>query len=353
MGKKMRKLSSWMLFGAMMLEVALCGSSTLASATEVSGGDYTKGQSYTFIFGTDGAEDTVNGIVVNYMADQLNKITGGRITVQKYFNGSMGTDVELCEACQAGDVTFFNGSTAFTANFVKELSAIDLPFLYTDAAQFRATMDEPHVKKFYNDKYMRNGFILLGFYDQGMRQMTSNTKVQKASDIAGQKIRVMENELHIAIWSALGANPTPMAFSEVYMALQQHTIDAQENPFEVIYANKLYEQQKYVVMTNHLPASHNLIISKTIFDNLSTSDQELIIQAGRNAVQYARAQCDARLTQRMDRVVQAGTEIIELDDNVLQELKDKCQSVYDTARKAYGGKQVDMQIAAAEKNKTE
>ena len=111
------------------------------------------------------------------------------------------------------------------------------------------------VFRFYEEKYQDKGFELIGFFDQGMRQMTSNIKVQSPDDMQGQKIRVMENQLHISIWQALGANPTPMAFSEVYMALQQGTIDAQENPFEVIYANRLYEQQDYVILTNHLPAS--------------------------------------------------------------------------------------------------
>jgi len=361
MGKKWIKLVSFAMAGILSIGLAACSSSNSESTPAATTGsessaisegvDYTQGESYTFIFGTDGAEDTVNGLVVNYMVDQLNELTGGRIVVQKYFNGSMGTDTELCEATQAGDVTFFNGSTAFTANFVTELSAVDLPFLYSNAAQFRATMDEPEVQEFYNERYNENGFVLLGFYDQGMRQMTSNKKIQSIEDIAGQKIRVMENELHIAIWNALGANPTPMAFSEVYMALQQGTIDAQENPFEVIYANKLYEQQKYIIMTNHLPASHNLLISKTIFDSLSATDQELILLVGAAAIQYAREQCDSRLSERMDLVTTAGSEIVTLEDSVLVEMQEKCESVYDTARQKYGDAQVDMQIQAAEKNK--
>ena len=107
--------------------------------------DYTQGESYSFIIATDGAEDRVDGLLVHYMADQLDAITGGRIKLQMYFNGSMGTDTELCESTQVGDVAFFLGSTAFTANFVPELNVIDLPFLYSSAQQFRATMDDEDV----------------------------------------------------------------------------------------------------------------------------------------------------------------------------------------------------------------
>ena len=123
--------------------------------------DYTQGDSYSFIIATDGAEDRVDGLLVHYMADQLNAITGGRIQLQMYFNGSMGTDTELCESTQAGDVAFFLGSTAFTANFVPELNAIDLPFLYQDAQQFRDTMDDETVFRFYVEKYQDKGFELI------------------------------------------------------------------------------------------------------------------------------------------------------------------------------------------------
>ena len=283
------------------------------------------------------------------MADQLDAITGGRIKLQMYFNGSMGTDTELCESTQVGDVAFFLGSTAFTANFVPELNVIDLPFLYSSAQQFRATMDDEEVFNFYKEKYTENNFQLIGFFDQGMRQLTTNKLVETPEDLHGQKIRVMENQLHIAIWEALGASPTPMSFSEVYMALQQGTIDAEENPFEVIYANRIYEQQDYVILTSHLAASHNLLFSKVIYDGLSETDQALIMAVGEAAIQYAREQCDARLAERMELVEEAGCQIIEPSAELLGQLQDLCSGIYDDVRATYGDEQVDMQMNAAAK----
>lgn len=311
--------------------------------------DYTQGESYSFIIATDGAEDRVDGLLVHYMADQLDAITGGRIKLQMYFNGSMGTDTELCESTQVGDVAFFLGSTAFTANFVPELNVIDLPFLYSSAQQFRATMDDEEVFNFYKEKYTENNFQLIGFFDQGMRQLTTNKLVETPEDLHGQKIRVMENQLHIAIWEALGASPTPMSFSEVYMALQQGTIDAEENPFEVIYANRIYEQQDYVILTSHLAASHNLLFSKVIYDGLSETDQALIMAVGEAAIQYAREQCDARLAERMELVEEAGCQIIEPSAELLGQLQDLCSGIYDDVRATYGDEQVDMQMNAAAK----
>lgn len=329
-----KKLISLTLAAAMSLSLAACGGGgTSAGSTPPPSGsstgsgavqsvadydiqpeldssvDYTQGDSYSFIIATDGAEDRVDGLLVHYMADQLNAITGGRIQLQMYFNGSMGTDTELCESTQAGDVAFFLGSTAFTANFVPELNAIDLPFLYQDAQQFRDTMDDETVFRFYEEKYQDKGFELIGFFDQGMRQMTSNIKVQSPDDMQGQKIRVMENQLHISIWQALGANPTPMAFSEVYMALQQGTIDAQENPLSVITSSRFNEVQDYLSMTEHVYSAAPLMVSKAAYDALPDDLKAIVDEAGTEACQWEREYLAEVEVQWLDELEAAGTQI--------------------------------------------
>ena len=350
-----KKLISLTLAAAMSLSLAACGgggtsagsnpppsgSSTGSGAVQSvadydiqpeldSSVDYTQGDSYSFIIATDGAEDRVDGLLVHYMADQLNAITGGRIQLQMYFNGSMGTDTELCESTQAGDVAFFLGSTAFTANFVPELNAIDLPFLYQDAQQFRDTMDDETVFRFYEEKYQDKGFELIGFFDQGMRQMTSNIKVQSPDDMQGQKIRVMENQLHISIWQALGANPTPMAFSEVYMALQQGTIDAQENPFANIDGNRLYEVQKYIIKTGHIYDTSPLLASKTWWDSLSAADQKVIQECVDEMIVYERELSASNEAELEEKIGNNGTNvIITLTDEERQAFRDAAKPVYD------------------------
>ena len=339
-----KKLISLTLAAAMSLSLAACGGGgTSAGSTPPPSGsstgsgavqsvadydiqpeldssvDYTQGDSYSFIIATDGAEDRVDGLLVHYMADQLNAITGGRIQLQMYFNGSMGTDTELCESTQAGDVAFFLGSTAFTANFVPELNAIDLPFLYQDAQQFRDTMDDETVFRFYEEKYQDKGFELIGFFDQGMRQMTSNIKVQSPDDMQGQKIRVMENQLHISIWQALGANPTPMAFSEVYMALQQGTIDAQENPVPIIETNKFDEVQTYLSMTGHLFSPAPVFIGKAYFDALPAEYQTAVQEAADEAVPYQREQIDLQNESGLEALQERGMQVNYPDKAAFQE----------------------------------
>ena len=115
--------------------------------------------------------------------------------------------------------------------------------------------------------YQKGGYKLLGYADQGFRVMSTNKNVKSIKDFKGQKIRTMENSYHLKFWKTLGANPTPMTFSEVYIGLQQGTIDAQENPYEVIVSSKLYEQQDYVVETNHLPHYISLIVSDEFYNS--------------------------------------------------------------------------------------
>ena len=135
---------------------------------------------------------------------------------------------------------------------MSDLAVFDLPCVFDSlddcVKDRRSTVQQPDQRRLY-----RGGYHLLGMADQGFRVMSTNKPVNSLADFKGQKIRTMENSYHLAFWKALGANPTPMSFSEVYIGLQQHTIDAQENPYEVIVSNNLYEQQDYVVETNYLP----------------------------------------------------------------------------------------------------
>ena len=133
--------------------------------------------------------------------------------------------------------------------------------------------------------------------------MSTNKPVYSFSDFKGQKIRTMENSYHLAFWKAIGANPTPMSFSEVYIGLQQHTIDAQENPYEVIVSNNLYEQQDYVVETNHLPHLISLIVNDDFFRDLPEDEQEIMTRGRKDCdrVRKRAVRCPYRRQDRDDR----------------------------------------------------
>lgn len=172
--------------------------------------------------------------------------------------------------------------------------------------------------------------------------MSTNQKVESFEDFAGQKIRTMENQYHLEFWKALGANPTPMNFSEVYIGLQQNTIDAQENPYEVIVSNRLYEQQDYVVETNHLPHLISLIVNEGFYASLSDEDQEILRKAQESAQSYAREASDERIAERIREIEESGTQILSLDEETKAAMIAACEPVYEEIRKVVSEEIVDV-----------
>ena len=250
-----------------------------------------------------------------------------KITV--YPNSVLGGDRELLESCKDGDIPFVVQNTAPQVSFLKDTAVFDIPAVFETIEEVREHVDDLKFLELIGQVYREGGYELLGYADQGFRVMTTNKKVESVSDFKGQKIRTMENSYHIAYWKALGASPTPMTFSEVYIGLQQGTIDAQENPYEVIVSNKLYEQQKYVVETNHLPHLISLIVSEDFFNSLTKEQQQIIREAAETAKQYAREQSDERIASRRETIENSGTEILTPDETMYEEIRELCKPIYE------------------------
>ena len=321
-----------------------------AAGAESSAGDadYTQGDPIVIKIAHVSQEGVPIDLASNKLGEMLKEKTGGRITVDVFPASALGNNTELLEQLQMGTLEMAISSVAFLGAFTDSTALLDLPYLFQSNEAAEEVLDGEVGQEIFSNLEPA-GFKGMTWMATGWRQLTANKEIHKPEDMKGLKIRVMENQMHIDHFNALGASAVPMAFSELYTALQNGTMDAQENPFEVIYANRLYEQQDYVILTNHLPASHNLLISQVVYNGLSDTDKELIMAVGKAAIQYSREQCDARLSERMDLVAQTGTEIVELPADVLEQLRDKCSGVYDEVRATYGDELVDMQISTAEK----
>lgn len=300
-----------------------CGSS--------SGGEE---QRYAWPLATASPEDTVTQIFSEKFADLVSEKSDGRMKIQVYPNSTLGGDRDLLETCADGDIPFVVQNTAPQVTFMGDLAVFDLPCVFSTLDECREKIDDPEFYSLISDVYTEGGYHLLGIADQGFRVMSTNKAVRSFSDFKGQKIRTMENSYHIAFWKALGANPTPMSFSEVYIGLQQHTIDAEENPYEVIVSNNLYEQQDYVVETNHLPHLITLIVNDDFFQDLSEEDQQIMSEAAEEATAYAREQSDERIADRIKTIEDSGTEIIALDEETQEEIREASQGVYDEIKAA-------------------
>ncbi len=301
-------------------------------------------QRYAWALGTASAENTVTHIYAQKFADEVYRLSDGTMKIQVYPNSTLGGDRELLESCKSGDIPFVAQNTAPQVTFMPKLSVFDLPCTYYSIDEIRTAIDDEEFYNVIQGVYQEEGYKLLGYADQQFRVMTSNIKVEKLSDFKGIKIRTMENSNHIAFWKALGANPTPMSYSELYIGLQQGTIDAQENPYENITSSKLYEQQDYVINTNHIPHLVSLIVSDEFFQSLTKEQQDIIVEASENAKVFAREQSDARVDAQVTEIESTGTQLLDVSDETMAEIIEAAQPVYETIRGIAGDELVDAYL---------
>ena len=318
----LRTLPVLAVAGALSIVFTGCGTSSEDSV-----------QRYSWPLATASPEDTVTHIFAEKFAEEVADLSDGKMKIQVYANSTLGGDRDLLETCSDGDIPFVVQNTAPQVSFMSDLAVFDLPCVFDSLDDCRKKIDDPEFYSLISDVYTDGGYHLLGMADQGFRVMSTNKPVNSFADFKGQKIRTMENSYHLAFWKALGANPTPMSFSEVYIGLQQHTIDAQENPYEVIVSNNLYEQQDYVVETNHLPHLISLIVNDEFFKALPEDEQDIMTEAAKLATEYAREQSDARIADRVATIEESGTQIITLSDETRADIRKAAESVYESIRK--------------------
>lgn len=284
-------------------------------------------QRYAWPLATSSPEDTVTQLFSEKFAEEVDRLSDGKMKIQVYPNSTLGGDRELLESCKDGDIPFVVQNTAPQVTFMKDVAVFDIPCVFDSIEEVRNKVDDAKFYGLMEDVYKDTGYKLLGYADQGFRVMSTNKNITSLSDFKGQKIRTMENPYHMAFWKSLKANPTPMTFSEVYIGLQQGTIDAQENPYEVIVSSRLYEQQDYVVETNHLPHLISLIVSDEFFEGLSKKEQNVITEASEIAKKYAREQSDTRIAEKIKVIEESGTKIVPMSEELRQEVRDASKGV--------------------------
>jgi tripartite ATP-independent transporter DctP family solute receptor len=215
--------------------------------------------------------------------------SNGRIDIKIYPEGQLGKgERELLEAIQQGTIDAYVGSTAPLSGFSPSMGILDLPFLFRDYAHVDKVLDGP-VGRQLMDEIEKAGMKGLAFWENGFRNLTNSKRAVKApADAKGLKIRTQENKIHLAAWKAVGVNPVPMAWGEVYGALQQKAIDGQENPIAVIHSVKLNEVQKYLTLSQHVYSPAMIIISLKKWQSFSKEDQDLLMKAALETAAYQR-----------------------------------------------------------------
>ena len=317
---------------AVLILAILCMS--MAFLTGCSSGE--SKQTYAWVMATASPEDTVTGLYANKFAEQVEALSGGEMKIQVYHNSTLGSDTELFESVQCGDIPFVVQNTAPEVSYLPRLALFDLPCVFSNLDDLHTVLDDEVFMSKINGIYEHGGIRLLGMADQNFRVMTSAKSIASLDDFRGIKIRTMENNYHMQFWSAVGANPSPMAFAELYVGLEQHTVDAQENPYEVIVSNRFYEVQDYVVETNHLPHLLALITNNDFYNSLPEDQRAIIDEASRIAKDFAREQAVARADSRIEEIIAGGSSIVPVSDDMRTQMRQRSVDLYQQIRKAVG-----------------
>ncbi|HCX95911.1 TRAP dicarboxylate transporter, DctP subunit [uncultured spirochete] len=216
------------------------------------------------------------------------KYTNGEVKVTIFPNAVLGDERTLLERMKMGIVDAGVITSGPFVNFVPKFGVVDMPFLFRDAEHAYKVLDGPIGDKLFADLEPQ-GWKGLAWAERGFRNLTNNKRpINKPEDVAGLKIRLMQNPIYVDSFKALGANAVPMAWTEALTALQQHTIDGQENPLNVIVSFKLYESQKYLAITRHAYAPAPIIMSMMTWKKLTPAQQTAVLKAAREAAQYER-----------------------------------------------------------------
>lgn len=278
-------------------------------------------------------------------AELVNERTDGHIKIEVYPNSTLGNERDMIEAVQMGMLDITIPNHAPMTNFTDAFNVFDLPFLFANRDEAYAVCDSDFAQGIL-DSLADINIVGISLWENGMRYLANNKlDVVDSSDLAGLKIRTMENTIHMASFTAWGADPTPMAFGEVYTSLQQGTIDGCEIPLETIYQNKIYEVANHITMTGHFYCTAPLLMSFNAWDRLTEEEQQILVDAANEVKPYERQLIKEADEAYYDLMKEEG--VIFVDQIDADEWRSAAQSVYDSFEQQDVLKQVQDIIAAS------
>lgn len=272
-------------------------------------------------------ESHPQGLGAKKLAEIVAEKSGGKIKIQTFGSGVLGDEVKMIAAVQGGILEMASVTTAPLASTVKEFGVLDVPFLFSTSKEADAILEGP-----VGDKLLRalepRGMVGLGWMEAGFRNIVnSKHPVAKLEDINGLKLRTMQSKIFVDSFNALGANPVPLAFSELFTALETKAVDGAENSATVIEDSKWYEVQKYMTLSNHAYAAMAVIINKKLWDGLSADEKKLLREASIEAGRYERTlnrEYDAKAIAALKK---QGMQVTELSPAEMNRLREKVKPV--------------------------
>jgi len=294
-------------------------------------------------------EDHPVGLGVKRMQEVLNAKTGGKIKINAFWGGSAGGDLPATQALRAGTQEMVCTSSSPLVGIVKELGAFDLPFLFANEKEADIVLDGP-AGAYFNKKLEDAGLVNLAYWENGFRNLTNSKRpVARAEDFDGVKVRVMQNNIFLDTFKTLGSNAVPMAFGEVFTALETKTIDGQENPFVTIETSKLNEVQKYLSVTRHAYTPFLVLYSKKLFDQLNAQEQAVLREAAMEGQKVQRAANRTLNEQSLANLKVKGMMVNEVTSAEQLRMFQKVRPVYDRNIPTIGGEAVNMVLEGLKK----
>ncbi|NBH73026.1 DctP family TRAP transporter solute-binding subunit [Clostridiaceae bacterium] len=343
--KKNVKIMALALSAAMALSMAGCGSSgsqdagTTAAAKEEStaaeagseeSGDSAKAApegATVFKLGTTVNEQDSFQVAAEKFAELVAERTNGAYAIEIYPNGTLGGERDMLESMQIGTLDMGIITSGPFINFSSAMGVLDMPYLFASNEEAYAVLDG-EIGRELLDTLEDSGLKGLAYAERGFRNLTNSVKpIQTAADLSGMTIRIMENDVYTASFQAMNVNATPMAWADALTALQQGTVQGQENPINVIYSYSLWESQKYVTLDRHSYSTAIITMSASLFDSLDADTQQIFLDAAQEAAEYERAWVADQESSQLQALKDNGMEVIEEPD--LASFKEAVQPVYD------------------------
>ena len=279
-------------------------------------------------FGYGLNEQSNQGRAAKVFADAVEKASGGKMKVRTIGASALGPDVQMQNSLIGGAQEMMVGSTATLVGITKEMALWDTPFLISNAKEADALLDGPIGDKIRN-KLPEKGLVGLAYWENGFRNLTNSKRaISKVEDLEGIKLRVMQNNVFLNSFKTLGANAVPMAFSELFSALETNTVDGQENPFNTILSSKFYEVQKYMTVTNHVYSPWIVMASKKWWDQLSKDEQKILSDAAKLSRDFERKDTRDEASRAVADLKAKGMQVNELSPTESARMRDKLTRVY-------------------------
>lgn len=280
----------------------------------------------TLRFAFQNVKDHPQGQGAQKFADLVSEKSGGKIKVRLFPGGTLGGDLQTVSSLQGGtlDLTVLN--SGILAAQVPEFAMLDFPYMFNNTAEAHAVIDGEVGQKLHASLESR-GLVGLGYWDLGFRNLTnSKHPVTKPEDMQGLKVRVIQSPIYLETFKALGANPVPMPFPEVYTGLEQHTVDGQENPFTVILGSKFNEVQKFLSTTNHIYNPQSFVVGQKTWQKLNADEQALIREAAKEAQTYQRQVTEESQNKALE-TLKGSMQVNEIAPQEVERFREKVKPV--------------------------